>query len=78
MQIIMIRKHSGKSTSPNVQLTLHRITNGPMLSSGAETQSEPFVATWCDQILPTLTLFHHSTFFLINAADPFKAVFCGL
>jgi len=78
MQIIMIWKHSGKSTSPNVRLTLHRITTGPMLLSGAEPHSEPLVATWCDPVLPTLTLFCHSTYFLINAADPFEAVSFGL
>jgi hypothetical protein len=49
-----------------------------MLFFGAETHSEPFVATWCDPILPTLTLFRHSTYFLINAADPFEAVSFGL
>lgn len=78
MQIIMIRKHSGKCTSPNVQLILHRTTTGPMLLTGAETQSETFVTTRCDQILPTPTSFCHSTYFPINAADPFKAVSFGL
>jgi len=37
-----------------------------------------FVATWCDPTPPTLTLFHHSTYFLINATDPFEAVSFGL